>query len=59
MLSLEDEMWFEKIIIRNKNNHWVQEIERDYPLYQILERRLRKYKREYQKTGGRNDKNTN
>ena len=56
MLTIEQEMWIEKITARNHENHWAKELERDYPLYKILERKLKKSLMEYQKTGGRNAK---
>jgi hypothetical protein len=57
MLSLEQELQIEKIINRNHDNFYAKELERDYPFYQIIERKLRKSLREYIKYR-RNHENT-
>jgi hypothetical protein len=49
MLTLEEESRIEIITHRNHSNHWAKELERDFPLYQIIERKLRRSLKEFQK----------
>ena len=55
-LTLEQEMRIEIIISRDHNNFWAKELEKHYPLYLIIQKKLKTALKEYQK-GVKNDTN--